>query len=164
MQRLKIFPVLPRPAYAGGMARQNNGTRNRGRRTRFEIVPIPDLPADRTLASPRILSVSFDAVLARTREMILSAAGFHVATYTDLEDAVEACRQNSFDLILIGHSIPLRQRSSLLLEVRALCQAPVLALLRHGEAPLPGADYVFDASQSPVQLLEMVMNILAVKR
>lgn len=146
------------------MARQNNGTRNRGRRTRFEIVPIPDLPADRTLASPRILSVSFDAVLARTREMILSAAGFHVATYTDLEDAVEACRQNSFDLILIGHSIPLRQRSSLLLEVRALCQAPVLALLRHGEAPLPGADYVFDASQSPVQLLEMVMNILAVKR
>lgn len=135
-----------------------------GRTTNFEIVPKPDLVPDGAPRQPRILSLSYDSTLARTREMILSAAGFQVATYTDGEQAVQACRRHSFDLIVIGHSIPLKERREMLTRVRALCQTPVLALLRHGEAPLTGADYVFDASQSPVQLLETVKNILSFEK
>jgi DNA-binding NtrC family response regulator len=131
------------------------------RKTHFEVVPKPALMPDGEARQRRILSLSSDSTLARTREMILSAAGFRVATCTDSEEAVQACRRRDFDLIVIGHSIPLGERKNVLAQVRVLCQTPVLALLRHGEAPLLGADYVFDASQSPVQLLETIMNIFS---
>lgn len=148
------------------MARKMTSISAGERKTHFEVVPKPVivLDADGDARPQRILSVSYDSTLARTREMIFSAAGFQVATYMDGEDAVQACRQHSFDLIVIGHSIPLNERRNLLAEVRGLCQTPILALLRHGEPPLPGADFVFDASQSPVQLLETVMNILSPKK
>ena len=132
-----------------------------GRKTHFEIVPKPEIAAAGFSRKRTILSISYDSSLARTREMLLAAAGFQVATFTDCELAIQACQRQSFDLLLIGHSIPLYERKRLLAELRGLCQAPVLALLRHSESPLPGADYVFDASQSPVQLLETVMNILS---
>lgn len=145
------------------MARNSRSASGDGRKTHFEIVAKPDFAPEGGPRPQRILSVSYDSTLARTREMILSAAGLQVATYTDAEDAVQSCRRHSFDLIVIGHSIPLSERRDLLTQVRRLCQTPVLALLRHGESPLPGADFVFDASQSPVQLLETVMNILSAR-
>ena len=130
------------------------------RKTNFEIVPIPDLAPDRCPCRHRVLSLSYDESLARTRDMLLSAAGVDVATYTDLQRALHACRAEDFDLIVIGHSIPTHERRKLLEEVRRSCAAPVLALQRHGDTPLLGADYVFDASQSPAQLLETVMHVL----
>jgi DNA-binding NtrC family response regulator len=143
------------------MAEKQNPSPEGGRKTNFEIVPKPEFAATGFSRKRTILSISYDSSLARTREMLLVAAGFQVATFTESELAIQACQRQSFDLVLIGHSIPLSERKRLLDRVRALCQAPVLALLRYSESPLPGADYVFDASQSPVQLLETVMNILS---
>lgn len=143
------------------MARNTSSGSSHGRKPNFEIVARPDLGPDGSAQPRRILSVSYDASLARTREMLLYAAGFQVSTYTNSEQAIEACRRQNFDLIVIGHSIPLKEKREMLLQVRALCQTPILALLRYGEAPMQGADYVFDASQSPVQLLEMVINIFS---
>jgi DNA-binding NtrC family response regulator len=128
------------------------------RKPNFEIVPRPDLP--REDVPRRILSVSYDESLARTRDMIFSAAGLEVITFTDIGRAVLACHDEDFDLVVIGHSIPAGDRKHLLDEVHTRCSAPVLALHRHGDSPLPGADYVFDASQSPDQLLETVLRIL----
>jgi len=128
------------------------------RNTNFEIVPIPDLAPEP--GPPRILSVSYDESLAETRDMLFTSAGFDVATFTNLHQAVRACQAENFDLIVIGHSIPTHDRKKLLAEVRDKCSAPILALHRHGEPPLPGADYTFDASQSPVQLLETVMQAM----
>lgn len=129
-----------------------------GRKTNFEIVPKPDLPPER--APLRIISVSYDESLAETREMIFASAGFEVSTFTNLFRAVRACRAEDFDLIVIGHSIPAHERKKLVAEVRSVCSAPILALSRHGESPLAGADHTFDASQSPAQLLELVIDIL----
>jgi DNA-binding response OmpR family regulator len=133
-------------------------------KSNFEIVPIPDLAPEPDCGPPRILSVSYDQSLARTRAMLLAAAGFDVETYTDLQRALKACKNEAFDLVIIGHSIPTVERKKLLQEVRSNCPTPVLALLRHGDAALYGADHVFDASQSPAQLLEMVANILQLSK
>jgi DNA-binding NtrC family response regulator len=143
------------------MDQQNNSAHRDGRRTNFEIVAKPNLPPDGPFPPRRILSVSFDPSLARTRDMLFSASGFQVATYTDADSAVQACRRQSFDLIVIGHSIPLTERRDLLSQIHGICDAPVLSLFRHGEPSLPGADYAFDASQSPAQLVEIVTRILS---
>ena len=112
------------------------------RKPHFEVVPKSEvLPLLETAAKPqRILSLSYDGSLARTREMLFVDAGFHVSTFMDTAAAVHACQHESFDLIVVGHSIPLDERRTLLKEVRGLCDTPILAMLRHGEAPLSGAD------------------------
>jgi hypothetical protein len=69
-----------------------------------------------------------------------------------------------FDLIVVGHSLPTPERKKLMEEVRIRCTSPVLALHRHGDLPVPGADYVFDASDNPARLLEVVRNIFASRK
>ena len=132
------------------------------RKPNFEVVPQSEvLPLREAAPSPqRIHSLSYDGSLARTREMLFLGAGFQVSTFMNTALAVQACQRESFDLIVVGHSIPLSERKSLINEVRGLCGTPILAMLRHGEAPLAGADYFFDSSQNPAYLLEMVIHIL----
>jgi len=143
------------------MARKQTQTAT-ARKLNFEVVPKSEVLPLREAApqSQRILSLSYDRSLARTREMLFLGAGFQVTTYMNTALAIQACQRESFDLIVVGHSIPLNERRSLLKEVRELCGTPILAMLRHGEAPLHGADYLFDASQNPAHLLEMVIHIL----
>jgi DNA-binding NtrC family response regulator len=116
---------------------------------------------DRTAANPqRILSVTYDRSLAATREMLFTGAGFQVATVSTVGHAIQLCAAESFDLIVIGHSIPLQQRELLLKEARRQCGTPTLAFCRHGEPSLSDADYIFDSAESPEFLLETVVEIL----
>src|SRR5215472_318083 len=131
----------------------------------FEVVRQADIaPLIHSSDRRRILSITFDPSLARTREMLFNGAGFDVSTFRDLNEAIAACQHISFDLVVLGHSIPLEERRRLVKQVHALCAAPVLAMLRHGEARLQEADYFFDSSENPARLLETVINILGPKR
>jgi hypothetical protein len=122
----------------------------------------------RTDASPKrhrfppgqILSLAYDLGLANSRELLLVSAGFHVSTFLDIDDAVKACRAQRFDLIVVGHSIPLAHRKAFVKELRRLSEAPVLAILRPGESPFVEADYSFDSAEDPASLLETVKKIL----
>jgi DNA-binding NtrC family response regulator len=111
----------------------------------------------------RILSLTYDPSLARTREMLLTGAGFEVSTFADVDKAIAACQNTSYDLVVLGHSIPLAERRSLVKAVRSRCATPVLAMLRHGETPVPQADYFFDSTENPARLLAMVQDILSPK-
>ena len=149
------------------------------RKTTFEIVALVDIAPllkdaeilgaaqeTRIKAAPRqpkILSVTYDLSLATTREMLFSSAGFQVSSVLTVGQAIQRCAAEEFELVVVGHSIPLDQRKWLLKEVRGRCAAPVLALLRPGEAHLDGADYILDSTESPALLLETVVNILRPK-
>jgi len=149
------------------------------RKTTFEVVPLADIAtllkdaeilgaAEETEfeADPRpakILSVTYDLSLATTREMLFSSAGFKVSSVFTVGQAIERCAAEEFDLVIVGHSIPLDERKWLLKEVRGSCATPVLALRRAGEPPLTDADYTFDSTESPALLLETVVNILRPK-
>ena len=140
------------------------------RKTRFQVVPLASIATllsqsqeaeDKTAKRPvKILSVTFDRNLGATREMLFTQAGFQVATISTIGHAIQMCAAESFDLIVIGHSIPLQQRELLLKEVRRQCGTPILALCRHGEPPLSNADYIFDSADSPGFLLETVTEIV----
>jgi CheY-like chemotaxis protein len=147
------------------------------RKTRFEVVPLAAIAplvgdaeilggAKRTsikMIIGRILSVSYDRSLAATREMLFSSVGLHVASALTMENAIELCQNELFDLIVVGHSMPIRHRQELVRELRRRCDAPVLALYRSGEPRLAEANYAFDSTQSPAALLEAVSGILKSK-
>jgi CheY-like chemotaxis protein len=145
------------------------------RKTTFEVVPLADIAPligdagvlgktpeaeGKTAPKPaRILSVTYDQSLAATREMLFTSVGLQVSSVLTVNQAIQLCATEQFDLIVIGHSIPQSDRQLLLQKLRS-CGAPILALHRLGEPPLTGATYIFDSMLSPALLLEMVTNIL----
>ena len=143
------------------------------RKTTFEVVSLetiaplisggePESTGAET-AARRILSVAYDQMLAATREMLFSSIGLYVASALTLEGAIELCQSQSFDLIVVGHSMPMDHRQSLAKGLRRHCDAPILVLHRPTEPALPEADYTFDSMQSPAALLTAITNILKSK-
>ena len=91
--------------------------------------------------SKRILSVSYDEPLLRTRELLLRREGYDVSSALGFTDAVEHCKDGNFDLFILGHSIPDKDKRQLISVFHGDCQAPVLALRRHGENAPDNADH-----------------------
>jgi DNA-binding response OmpR family regulator len=109
----------------------------------------------------RILSVSYDLSLLRSRQWILEREGYVVTSAGSLKEAAGFCKTGSFHLVMIGHSIPDSDKQWMIAELRAVCSTPVLALLCPGENPVAGVDYNLDALAGPRELTETVKRILA---
>jgi DNA-binding response OmpR family regulator len=144
------------------------------RKTTFEVVKLAQIApllrdaeifgnsevADRDTSAARILSITFDRSLATTREMLFASVGFQVSSASTIDQAIKLCADKRFELIVIGHSMPMESRRLLVRELRRRCAAPLLALQRPGETPVTGVDRVFDSTQSPARLLAEVIGIL----
>jgi CheY-like chemotaxis protein len=106
----------------------------------------------------RVLSISYDPPLLWTRQLLLekvvSAEGF--------ANALELCESwdGKVDLIVLGHSIPSKDRQAIINHIRKQCPAPVLALLRPNEHFEPCATRSVDAAQ-PDEFLRAVRELLA---
>ena len=87
-----------------------------------------------------ILSVSYDSLLLQTRELLLCREGYSVTSALGFTAAIEHCKSDHFDLFVLGHSIPERDKKELIKVFRTNCPSPVLALRRHGEDEPEGAD------------------------
>ena len=108
-----------------------------------------------------ILSVSYDQPLLVTRQLILEQAGYDVSSAFGFAEAMEVCKtRHDFDLILMGHSMPQKDKTALLAALRPECQAPLLSILRHGDAPISQASYSVDSSDGPDALLAAVKDAL----
>ena len=111
-------------------------------------------------SSPKsILSVSYDEPLLLTREWMLKADGYHVTSAIGFTEALSYCNR-PYDLAIIGHSIPRRDKLALIAEIKKRCHAPVLSIVRHGELGLPEADAWVDSGDQPEALLRAVDSIL----
>lgn len=96
-----------------------------------------------------ILSISYDASLLLTRQMLLEQMGHTVHSAEGFAKAFEICNRDDghFDLIVLGHSIPHDDKIAMVKHCKNACTCPVLALLRPYESPVPGADKSVDASE-----------------
>jgi len=144
------------------------------RKTTFEVVKLAQIApllkdaevlgnAEEAETRPkpaRILSVTHDPSLAATREMLFTSVGFQVSSTSNINQALELCTENEFDLIVIGHSMPMEQTKFLVKGLRLRCGTPLLVLQRPGESLVTGVDYIFDSTESPALLLEAVVNTL----
>ncbi len=148
------------------------------RKTTFEIVKLAEIAPllkdaeiignageAGTMQTPaRILSVTNDPSLAATRKMLFTSVGFQVSSTSSIHQALELCAHKEFDLIVIGHSMPMEQTRLLVKELRRRCDTPLLVLQRPGESLVTSVDYIFDSTESPALLVETVMNILSPSR
>jgi CheY-like chemotaxis protein len=103
----------------------------------------------------RILSISYDASLLFTRQAMLELAGYEVVSAEGFASALEQCL-GVFDLIIMGHSIPQKDKQAIVAELHQHgCDAPLLSLLRNGESKIPEAAYAVDPHH-PRDLLDAV--------
>jgi|SRR5579871_495923 len=109
----------------------------------------------------RILSVSYDESLLKTRQLILEQSGYSVVSALGFTDAMKQCREGlDFDLFVLGHSIPLRDKQALVEAFRVNSRAVVVALKRAGEdLASTGADFQADPSD-PAGMLQLISNII----
>ena len=54
----------------------------------------------------RILSISYDETLLRTRQMLLRHVGYQVTSVFGYSAAIRESAEGKFDLVIMGHSIP----------------------------------------------------------
>ena len=108
----------------------------------------------------RVLSISYEEPLLRTREMILRNAGFDVTSALGFVEAQRFCAEQKFDVVVIGHTIPTSDKLALIQSARRDARADTLCLRKAGEPLVPEADYSTDRT-GPDELVEAVKNLLA---
>jgi DNA-binding response OmpR family regulator len=111
-----------------------------------------------SLRSDRILSVSYDATLLATRQMILETRGYAVVSALGFLSAADYCRTGACQLVILGHSIPAEDKEELARICRAHTSRPILSLELPGEARVD-ADYHASVFE-PEQFLATVEGIL----
>jgi DNA-binding response OmpR family regulator len=92
----------------------------------------------------RILSISYNPSLLRTRQLVLESRGYKVTSALGFTEAVRHCKTGHHDLVIIGHSIPISDKQQMIKELRNVSATPVLALMKPNEEPLNTADYNLD--------------------
>ena len=109
----------------------------------------------------RILSISYDRALLWTRQLLLEQLGFEVVSAEGFAQAWDAAekRNNYFDLIILGHSIPPHDKKAIVAHMRDSCNCPILALLRPYESPVAEAAISIDAGD-PNAFLDAVHKML----
>lgn len=103
-------------------------------------------------AMARIFSISYDESLLRSREFLLRQMGHTVTSAEGFVQAVELCAKDpeAFDLIILGHSIPHKDKVAIIKGCRRTRNCPVLALIRLNEPLIPEADHSIDPSDTAV--------------
>jgi DNA-binding NtrC family response regulator len=110
----------------------------------------------------RILSLSYDDVLLRTRNMLLEREGYKVVSASNLETGIAACESGPFDVFVLGHSIPIADKQEMVQAFRRRCPGVIISLRRGlGDELVVGADFHIDPD--PEQLLSRIASIVKEK-
>ena len=84
-------------------------------------------------------------------------AGYDVTSVFGFAAAMEICStRHDFDLILMGHSMPQKDKMALIDVLRPQYPAPLLSILKHGDSPIPQASYSVDSHDGPTALVDAV--------
>ena len=110
-----------------------------------------------------VLAVGHDPVLLETRSQVLQAAGYTVVSELSLKKAVARYLEGDFDLVLLCHSIPAKNRELLtkLLREHTSC-TPIVSV----SSSLSALDSFADATigNDPKELLVGLRELLVERR
>ena len=96
--------------------------------------------------------------------MLLEKEGFEVWSAHGFVEAMELCRaHDDFDLVVMGHSMPQKDKTALVRALRSKCNAPLVTIRKAGESPMAGADCSVEAYEGPKVFLDAVKKVLGVK-
>lgn len=83
---------------------------------------------DPFVSSALILNVGYDALLLRSRTMLLQSKGYCVESASSIEEAIRRFRAGDFDLVILCHSIPPEDRKRLIFRIRSFSTTPVISV------------------------------------
>lgn len=114
---------------------------------------------DSLVSSALILNVGYDALLLRSRTMLLQSKGYTVESASSIEEALRLFQAGDFDLVLLCHSIPPEDRKRLTFRIRAFSTTPVISV---AAASLPYPDPIATLSVGciPDALLGAIQTVL----
>jgi DNA-binding response OmpR family regulator len=107
-----------------------------------------------------ILLISYNEQLLIQRRILLEEAGYQVSSALGLKEALANCKDEAYDLLILGHSIPHADKVGLVRSFRVHCAAPILSLWERGQIIADSVDYL-TFSDVPEKLLGNVAAILA---
>lgn len=113
------------------------------------------------MRKPRILSVSYDEAILRTRQYILEAAGFEVLSALGFADAAKIAQTGTYDLLLLGHTLPYNDKTELVRLAKTHCDCAVVSVYKHGIDPHPDADVAVDSTDGPQAMIDAVNKALS---
>jgi DNA-binding response OmpR family regulator len=107
-----------------------------------------------------LLTVGLDSQLLDTRRMVLQTAGYIVVTAGSIKEAFHLCLNHDFDLVVLCHSIPERDRDGLTCMIRASGSlTPVVAITKLSGQHDVFANATLDAD--PPKLLIGIRGVLS---
>lgn len=71
------------------------------------------------MALTLVLSIGLDAELLSTRNLVLRSAGYTVVAAISLKEAIDRFQDGDFDLVLLCHSVPTKEKDRLTCWIRA---------------------------------------------
>lgn len=98
----------------------------------------------------------------RTRHYIFENAGFDVISAYGFSDAMEQCREGTFDVVVLGHTLPPKDKTALVTLLRERCHCSVVSIRKPGQGKHPDADYSVDSGEGPETLLAAVKEALGI--
>jgi CheY-like chemotaxis protein len=112
-----------------------------------------------------ILVISREQNLADSRADVLEKAGYSVVSAGDLPTIQDACRQTTFDLVIIGYSLPFAEQRRVWQAVKEFCGTPMLQLFENGRHELLETQRIFTPDDAtPDDFLSAVNLLLRPKR
>jgi DNA-binding response OmpR family regulator len=109
-----------------------------------------------------VLLISYDEQLLIARRILLEKEGYKVSSALGFKEAIANCSGGSFDLVVLGHSIPPPDKGNLIKAFRVSSGAPILSLWAKDECIANSVDYLA-FSEAPDKLLQNVAAILSRK-
>ena len=76
-----------------------------------------------------VLAVGLDPSLLETRSLVLQSAGYMVESASSVKEAVDRFQSGDFDLVLLCHSVPIKDRDHLTSLIRAFgSRTPIVSI------------------------------------
>ena len=91
---------------------------------------------------------------------MLQQLGYSVVSAEGFIAAIEACEPNcNFDLLILGHTVPVKDKERIISHFKQHCDAKILALLRPHEGATQSADR--SIHPEPEKLIAAVHEMLS---
>lgn len=111
----------------------------------------------------RVLSISYDEALLKTRHYIFEKAGFEIVSALGYTEATSLYASEKFDVVVLGHTLPAKDKAALVSVLREACKCPVVSILRTGIPKDPDADYSVSADDGPEAIVATVRQALGIR-
>lgn len=107
-----------------------------------------------------VLSIGADAVLMKTRQIILEREGHSVITVTDEESLASACKLHVFDVAVLGQALSSKMKRYAADLIRCHCPNVKLLELHSTGSSLDDADsWLQVPAETPRELAERVAEL-----